>query len=164
MSLLRSILWIGLLVSSAWAQEGFRPAQSEDIQGRWQMVFQGIRPDMPKDLILFAPYQLFEFTNEGYMRNYATDKPLDNMSVMIFDNIPLNTTYAFPQAGILNVVRSKKDSTQISISYVTQSRLGTEPKYLERLEQGDLVLTYFDPKKQPYMQHHLRKWTQLQKA
>jgi len=135
-----------------------KPATADNVVGTWKMAYQVVRPSVKTDSLFFAGFQIFEFFKDGYVKNLAASKDLDiEKTKMYLEAMPRKTTYSFAADGLLVINRSLNDFDNIMISVITDDI--TEPlrKGAPLLKKGDLILSYLDPDKKPYMQRYLRK-------
>jgi hypothetical protein len=135
-----------------------KPANVRDVVGTWEMAYQAVRSDVSSDSLFFADYQVIKFLDDGYVKNVASTKALGASDVrMYLDKTPKKTTYSFFGDGMLVISRSQKDFDNIVVSIITENMKEPLREGAPLLKKGDLILAYFDPSKQVYMQRYLRK-------
>jgi hypothetical protein len=122
------------------------------------MTYQTVRPSIKNNSLFFADYQVFCFLNNGFAKNVASTAQLNSQDVkMYLQTMPEKTTYSFVADGLLIIERSQQDFDNIVISIITDNITEKLQADAPLLEKGDLILTYLDPNKKPYMQRYLRK-------
>ncbi len=138
--------------------EKSRKANIQDIIGRWEMTYQVVRPTIMNDSLFFAKFQLFDISNDGFVKN-LTSKNILNEEVIqnLFENMPVKTRYLFSADGFLNISRSDRDVDSIVISIIEKNLLTPLRKDAPILKKGNLILSYLDPDQKLYMQRYLRR-------
>lgn len=135
-----------------------RKANKADVIGSWEMTHQLVRPGMNTNSLFFANFQILQFSEDGYVKNYASTKRSDSETVeMYLSTMPKQSTFSFVADGLLVIERSPQDFSNIAISIITENMDEPLRKNSPLLKKGDLILSYLDPRKQLYMQRYFRK-------
>ena len=161
--LLAALLSVGIY-SFAWGQgetelgSKSRLAAAGDVIGAWEMTYQVVRASIKSDSLFFADNQYFKFFKDGYVINLTLTKKIDIEDVKVYmDTTPKKTNYRFIANGLLEVNRTQNDFDNIMISVITEDMVGLLQKEAPALKKDDLILSYLDSNKKPYMQRYLRK-------
>jgi hypothetical protein len=158
-----SILLISFLFCSfACAQTDItqksKKANKNSVLGLWRMTYQIVNPKIKNSSLFFAEYQVFNFDNDGYVKNVASKDKISAKDIKIFiETMPKKSTYSFIDDGLLVIKRSEKDADNIVISIITQDMQNPVRQGAPLMKKGDLILSYLDLNKQLYMQRFLRK-------
>lgn len=134
-----------------------RPATAGDVAGEWEMFYQKKGGLIPDNNPFIAPYQRFDFSEDGFIKNIALYKPFDEMALTIWRMAPKSSKYKFPKPGVLLIERSPKDGDLIIISIITEDMDISLRPDAPKLEKGDLALSYLTPDNKVYLQRYLKK-------
>ena len=133
---------------------------ADDLIGTWEMYYQMVRPMQRDDAPLPTGSQYFEFSESGQVKNVISLKPLTPEEIKVrMKKEPGGTRYTIEGGGIVNVIRSSEDRDNIMISVVRKDLDEPMSEGTPLLKKGDLVLTYRDSLKRPYMRRYFRKVT-----
>lgn len=157
-----SALFLMVTAMMVSANQEFRQkakfAQKEDILGTWQMVYQVIQPEYRSDSLFFSNYQMWEFSDDGFVKNIASTKPQKLAETLsAFTTMPKKTAFSFTKKGYMVIKRSYKDTDTIIISLMNQDMAKSIRPNAPVLEEGDLILSYLGPENRVYMQRFLRR-------
>jgi len=148
-------------VENTFTQKSKYPT-TQDLVGTWEMVSQQTGPNVTFDnqATLF-PFQRFEFTQDGYVKNLAQTTPFDGNADKYMASIPKNVTYHLYDNGLLQIRRSAANQDAIMISLMTDnldlSTLPGAPADAPKLQKGDITLSYMTAKGEIYLTRQLRK-------
>jgi len=133
---------------------------ADDLTGTWEMFYQKVRPMRGDDAPLPTGHQYFEFSENGRVKNIVSLDPLTPEEIKVqLKKEPGKTRYAIEGGGVINIIRSGEDRDNIMISVVMKDLDEPLGEGAPLLKKGDLVLTYRDFLKRPYMRRYFRKVT-----
>ena len=137
--------------------EKSRKATQSDLIGRWMMIYQTVSPLFMDKSLFFAEYQIFEFSEDGFVKNLESKKRHKNEEISyLLENMPKSSVYGFIEEGVLIIERSKKDFDNIAVSIAIEDFKKELRSAAPLLRKGDLIVSYRDRKKNLYMQRYLR--------
>lgn len=135
-----------------------REANKTDLTGTWMMYYQTVSPLFRDNSLFFADYQIFQFWEDGYVKNIASRERLEPEKIVaLLQMMPKNTAYGFVNEGVLIIERPEGDIDNIQISIAVADFNKKLRYYAPLIEKGDLIVSYFDNKKNLYMQRYLRR-------
>ncbi|MFH1093638.1 MAG: hypothetical protein V1739_05745 [Candidatus Omnitrophota bacterium] len=138
--------------------EKTRKAKQSDMTGTWMMIYQTVSPLFIDKSLFFASYQIFDFSENGYVKNIASNNKLEKKKInSLFQRMPQGTVYGFMDEGLLIIERSKKDSDNIAIFIAVADFKKNLRSGAPLLKKGDLIFSYLDDKKNLFMQRYLRR-------
>ena len=138
--------------------EKSRKAKQSDLIGTWKMIYQTVSPLFRDKSLFFANHQIFEFSEDGYVKNIASNKKLERKEISsLLQRMPKSTVYGLVDGGLLIIERSKKDLDNIVISIAVDDFKKSLRFMAPLLRKGDMIVCYLDRKKNLYMQRYLRR-------
>ena len=155
--LLMSIVYASPCFAQTGSIQELRRANAKDVAGSWQMLYQRVDPAIKTGSLFFADFQVFQFLNNGYFKNIASTGSPEKAAVKIYlETMPQKTTYTFVADGLLVIDRSENDFDNIAISIAVLDMGRPLLPEAPLLKKGDLLLTYLDPQKKPYLHRYFR--------
>lgn len=154
-------IWL-LICNICYAQtelaDKSKEAKQSDLIGCWRMTYQTVSPLFNDKSLFFADYQIFQFFEDGFVKNIASKKRLKTEEISrLLQKSPKLITYEFIGKGLLIIERSKNNFDDIAISitvYDFNKKLRSTAPLLKR---GDLIVSYRDREQNLYMQRYLRR-------
>ncbi len=135
-----------------------RKARKSDLIGTWQMIYQTVSPLFKDKSDFFADYQVFEFFEDGYVKNIASKKRIERQKIsFLLQRMPKSNVYYFTGDGLILMQRNQKDFDNIAISIAEDDFKKPLRSMAPLLKAGDLIVSYLDSKKIMYMQRYLRR-------
>ena len=138
-------------------QRNSRKATVQDIWGQWEMIWQRHGAQIPADSLFIAPYQRFNFARDSYVNVLASQKPIDEEALKLWEGAPKAALFSFDAPGILRIRRSEQDQDVIMASVVTNDFVQPLRVGAPRLLTGDVLMSYLTPGKELYLQRYLRR-------
>lgn len=143
-------------------KEHLRGVETADLVGVWRMVHQEVRPGMG-DSAFFSPHQVMHFRADGKMLTVTASSPLPDATIQeLLATMPPATQFELSEPGKLLVRRSEKDRDRILASIVIQDMAEPLKPGIPVLKEGQIVLSYFDPQSQVYLQRFLAPAPELE--
>ncbi|MCK4994035.1 MAG: hypothetical protein KAS13_03175 [Candidatus Omnitrophica bacterium] len=137
-----------------------RVAKQRDIIGTWKMTYQTVSPLFKDKSLFFANHQIFQFFEDGYVKNISSKKRLAPEKVShLLQSMPKSNMYGVVDNGMLIIERSKHDLDVIAISIAIDDFKKALRSAASVLKKGDLIVSYRDPNQNLYMQRYLRRLT-----
>jgi len=144
-----------------------RPASTGDIEGKWEMIYQHNGEIIPENSPYIFPYQRFHFLSNGYVKVVASETPLDQVALVLWEHGPESTKYEFLKPGVLSITGEMGDKTSILAGVVTEDFPEALSADAPILKKGDLVFSYIASKEKSgvpsyYLLRYLRKIDTIQ--
>ena len=138
--------------------EKSRKAKQSDMIGTWTMTYQTVSPLFRDNSLFFANYQIFQFSEDGYVKNIASNKRQETGKInFLLQKIPQGSIYSFVGEGRVIIKRSKKDVDNILVSIAVDDFKKILRSRAPLLNKGEIIVSYLDPKDNLYMQRYLSR-------
>ncbi len=99
-----------------------RPCSKEEIIGKWEMIYQDFNPNLfSKDDLFVAPHQMFQFFDDGFVKNLASYNPIYAATLADWELAPKSVQFEFKEPGVLFVKRSPDAQDFILVYFITNN-------------------------------------------